>query len=343
MNNAVFDINLESYKRLFEDLKEGIYFSTVEGEILECNQAFLDITGYSLDELKNINARDFYKFPHERIEFQQLIAEKGFVKDFKVTIKRKDKSTIVCLISASPFYNNKKDIIGYSGILRDISFREQAKKRIEEERNKRLLDITYIQERAKKKIAMEIHDGLGQLLFGIKLKMNRLRKLIGENHQQSTLIADIDKAIKNAIDESRRVSRSLRPSVLDDFGIVAALEQLIEQERNNGNVKIDFKHNGINNLILREQIQVAIYRILQEALSNAIRHGKAKKIIISLKLKNEGLELKMSDDGIGFDMKEIEMGHGLVNMKERAEMLKGFFKPKSTPGKGTIIKVVIPI
>jgi PAS domain S-box-containing protein len=279
-------IDLNSYKELFDNSKDGIYFSSVEGKILECNQSFLNITGYEKEDFRQLNALDLYTNKEQRLNFQNQILSYGFVKDFEIQLIKKNKELIYCEVSSNAFKDAEGNFIGYKGILRDITRRKKAEFQVQEEKNKRLIDITYIQEKEKKRIARELHDGLGQMLFSTKLKVEKLKKSNLLDAELKKQLQEIENQIKDTIHETRNMARMLRPSVLDDFGVVPALEQLFEMISNGTEVDITFEKP--KNVESNKQLDLAIYRIVQETLSNAIKHGKATKINVSLQpLKNE--------------------------------------------------------
>lgn len=338
MLNAI-DIRLEDYKSLFDNIKEGIYFSSLEGEVLSCNKAFLSITGYlKRDELM---ADNLYVNSADREHFKREIKEQGFVSEFEVVLQSKSKKQIYCSLSSSPFYDDNNKLVGYTGILRDISWRKEAEAGLREEKRKRLLDVTHIQEREKKRFARELHDGLGQLLFGTKMKLDKLRKKVMGNNEIAPLIEGLEKGLLQSMQETRRLSRALRPSVLDDFGLIAALEQLFEQYNDGTSVEVKLK-TKLKGVKISAQADIAIYRIVQESLNNATRHGKASTIYVSLVEYDDVVKLSVVDNGKGFKENDFERGHGLKNITERAEVLSGHVEINSEKNEGTTINVVMP-
>ncbi len=225
--------------------------------------------------------------------------------------------------------------------IRDISKRIEAEHKLAEERRKRLYEITDVQEREKKRIARELHDGIGQMLFGTKIHLESLKRKVKDQGAIGEMVSDIEVELSNIIDEVRSLSRRLRPSVLDDFGLVPALEQLFDQFQKSTAVKIKV-NIAKNNNRLEGRYETAIYRIIQEAMNNAVRHGRANQIWVDLEEKKSENILIVRDDGVGFELDKVEFGHGTTNMRERAETIGGIFEMSSVLNRGTVIKVIMP-
>jgi PAS domain S-box-containing protein len=458
-------IELYNYKDLFEHSQDGIYFSSLDGQILEVNKAFLNITGYKQDEILEVKSLDLYTDPKVREKFQKEILEKGTVRDFEVDLFRKDKAKITCLLTSSVFKNKEGETIGFKGLIkdvtilkaataalktsekrfrvlfddspdpifvedlkgnildvnpaacelhnmlyteligisvfelvpdklknrvktefqrmvdgnlrtiesvskviqgnreipvevnvsrikyleqdalllhvRDITIRKETERDLGEERRKRLSEITEIQEREKKRMARELHDGIGQMLFGAKVQLESLKRKVKSQEKITELVCDIEFELQEIIAATRALSRRLRPSVLDDFGLFPALEQLFEQYQNVAKIQLRNEVMQPSNRY-GSKTEVAIYRIVQEAISNAVRHGNSSVICITLAAKNNNIELFIKDNGYGFDTAKQEWGHGLKNISERAESIGGKYEMNSIRGKGAEINVVIP-
>ncbi|MCU0431080.1 MAG: sensor histidine kinase [Cytophagaceae bacterium] len=200
------------------------------------------------------------------------------------------------------------------------------------------------QEDERKRIAQELHDGLGQLLTTLKLKLERVHDKSLTEEKEMAAYLEAKKLLSDTIAEVRNISFNLMPSVLEDFGISSALKLLSEQVAKNTGLDVSFKTNTWRGRYDRN-IEVGLYRITQEAINNAIKHSKAEKIAIVLEKKAAQLILRITDYGVGFSMRSgmLEAGNGIYNMQERAELMGGEFKVISKPGKGTRIYVNLPL
>lgn len=207
-----------------------------------------------------------------------------------------------------------------------------------------------IQENERKRIATDLHDGLGQSLTLIKLALgdaaNSLAEGTGEESSQSLL--RLKSRVQDAIDEVRRVAMNLRPSTLDDFGILATLSWFFRKfETDCRDIKVK-KALSIQEDCVPGPLKLAIFRILQEAVSNIVKHSKADLIQVTLKLDGDMVYFSIEDNGRGFDQLgtdnycPLEKGLGLLSMRERAKLSGGVFSIESVAGKGTRIAVSWP-
>ena len=200
------------------------------------------------------------------------------------------------------------------------------------------------QEQERKRVSSELHDGLGQILSALKYKVEFATIEAKEKPiDAEVVLKDILKNITVALTELRRVSSDLKPSVLEDLGVILALKWFTEEYAKiyttiNIDVKIDASESEI-----KEDHKVVIYRIVQEAINNIIKHAEAKNIIITLTKSDKGLLLRISDDGVGFNVQKMKKdksrGLGLDSMEERALKVDGVFKMSSSKFSGTVVQV----
>lgn len=201
------------------------------------------------------------------------------------------------------------------------------------------------QEDERKRIARDIHDGLGQMLATIKFKIENNR---GQNKdgpiEIEKLLNTLLPMIQECLEETRRIQMDLRPPILDDLGIVATISWFTRQ------FEATYSAIHINKAIQIEENQIpisiktVIYRVVQEALNNVSKHSQANLVYLSLRRKGNRIELSISDNGLGFDLKKVlsvgafRKGLGLSSMRERAELSGGSFMIESIRGKGTAIR-----
>ncbi len=197
------------------------------------------------------------------------------------------------------------------------------------------------QENERKRIARELHDSIGQSLAAIKFVLEKkISQLNSTTNFLGIKLEDIVPMIQNTMEEIRRVSMDLWPSILDDLGLLSGINYFCRQFGEiYSAIKID-KDLAVTEDAVPASLKIVIYRILQEALNNIAKYSKADKVLISLHKKNNHLELAIADNGIGFDYQTFPKGMGLVSMKERVELSGGSFALTSFPGKGTTIKAI---
>ncbi|WP_280769874.1 histidine kinase [Salipaludibacillus daqingensis] len=214
----------------------------------------------------------------------------------------------------------------------------------EEIREKLLERLIYAQEEERKRIARELHDETSQSLTSILVSLKLLKqKMIDDSHSEE--IDQIKQVARHTLEEIHYISYSLRPSVLDDLGLIAAIERYTEEFMGKYSIDIDTQVMGFKSLRLPTVIEVTIYRVIQEALTNIARHAKAENVSIILEAGEKTLSIIIEDDGIGFNVKEINHQDtlkkhlGLKGMQERVELIGGKFYIESHVEIGTTIYI----
>ena len=218
---------------------------------------------------------------------------------------------------------------------------------LQQEKN-RIVDI---EENARKKLARDLHDGPTQSIAAIAMRLNYVRKL--SLHQPDKVdeeISKIEDLARRTTKEIRHMLFTLRPLVLETQGLIAALEQSIQkvQETNASvNIHLDTPQKIEDRIDLNTQ--GVVYYIIEEAVGNARKHANAQNIWIRLKLEPDALIAEVQDDGEGFDVRGVTSAYesrgslGMVNMRERAELINGVLALDSRPGKGTMVTLAVPL
>lgn len=248
------------------------------------------------------------------------------------------------LTNKAPLRGNEGEIVGVLGAFVDITAQREVERKLEES-HKQLLELTIWREEARegerKRIAQDLHDDLGQMLTSLRMEVALMRIKYGAKDNE--LAAKMD-TLKEHIDATiqvvRDVSSQLRPAVLDT-GITSALEWQVNQFEYRNDVAC---HLSIDeDLELSSEMSTTIFRIVQESLTNIMRHAKAKNVDIKLQQEGESYLLEIVDDGVGFDTTVTKRkSFGLVGMRERALVLGAAFNVISAVGKGTTISIRIP-
>lgn len=229
----------------------------------------------------------------------------------------------------------------------EYATKEKYELKIQEEINQ-AASLLKVQEEERRRMSREMHDGVGQVLTAIKLVSSKIKTMNSENPKFQAALENLNALIIEAIDSTRTVSFNLMPPVLEDYGIEAALKIVKGNFEKTSDVKIKLDI-VLKNQRLAQKLEINIYRIIQEALNNTIKHAKAKNIIIRIIRKEEIVFMEYSDDGIGFDETKINdtnqslIHNGLANMKTRCKLLGGIFKLTSSMNQGTNIFIKLPI
>jgi two-component system sensor histidine kinase DegS len=338
----------ERYRQIFENAHDAIWVEDLAGTILMANRACHEVTGYAPEELVGITAQGF--LPPESLGEvmevrRRLIAGEALDRPFELEISTKEGGRARLWLTAS--------LIAIDGggraiqlIARDIS--EQA--RLRENLQFYLQQITRAQEHERERIARELHDDTVQSLLFVAQGLDRFGSSPRLN-QAAHVAAEVEKLRKEvlqALANLRRLTQDLRPRILDDLGLLPALEWLADELPDQYGVEASVE---VDDALpeLSQEAQLLLFRIGQEALRNVGRHSGATRATILLQRSGDRVRMTVTDDGKGFelptDISEMAASGklGLLGMYERARLLGGQFQIRSKPGQGTTVEVELPV
>jgi signal transduction histidine kinase len=227
----------------------------------------------------------------------------------------------------------------------------EVKDRKYAEKSLRILseNLVKAQEAERLRLSRELHDSVNQILTVAKLKVHSVKNSLGKgNDGRVKDISEAKNLLEKAIDEVRKISMNLRPSALDDLGLKAAVHSLIDELKDRTKIKIYFRSQNLTRRLSAET-ELALYRMIQEALNNVEKHSKATAVNIEIGTNDSELSLKIHDNGKGFKMlgksnKRVNLKkYGILGMRERTEAVGGKFDIVSSPGSGTDINISIPV
>ena len=196
-------------------------------------------------------------------------------------------------------------------------------------------------EEERRKISRELHDAAGQAMVGIRMSLENLKSGLDGNAEQQTKLQKTINLTENAMLQIRALAYSLRPPMLDLLGVHLSIKQICVELADQTGLIINYSGKEIP--YSSSELSISLYRIVQEALTNVVKHARARHVWVMLKPGRNLIELTIKDDGIGFDLKNIQPGMGLENMRERIRLLKGEMKIESQPGKLTLFKFTFPV
>jgi two-component system sensor histidine kinase UhpB len=211
-------------------------------------------------------------------------------------------------------------------------------RRLEAERLRAGSAALRAQEQERARVARDLHDEVNQSLTGLLLRLEALRE--GASPEIEPELARTKALANQAMRELLSLARQLRPTALDDLGLVAALSGLVDQASESGVEATLSEDGGVTGL--SGDVQLVIYRVAQEALSNATRHSGADRVSVALREHGRGVELEVADDGRGFAFERSESGLGIAGMRERALLVGGELTIESRPGAGTTVRLSVP-
>jgi len=341
------------YRLLVESMNDGLGVQDEHLYWTYVNDKLCEMLGYSRDEMIGRPVTDFLSEADQAIYREQVAKRmRGETESYGLSWLKKNGGTIFTRVSPKPILDERGRFRGSFAVVTDITERKQAEEALEKsEKQLRFLSSQLLtaQETERKRISRELHDELGQSLTVLKLRLNFIEKNLFKD--QTDLRQECEIGVHNInrlIENIRRLSRDLSPTILDDFGLSAALRWLVNNFAQNYNIKVNLNMMDIDGLLPRVS-HVAVYRTVQEALTNIGKHARAKNVSITVNEDDTKILFSIEDDGIGFDSRITalnnpdEKGLGLATMRGRAEMVGGRIDIWTEEGTGTRIMMSFPI
>jgi PAS domain S-box-containing protein len=347
----------ERFRRLLESAPDAMVIVNVDGKMEIVNSQTETMFGYTRSALIGQPVEILVperKRAQHRFERMRSIGARAMPGLDLVGVRR-DGTKFPLEITLSPIAMGEQTVL--CAAIRDKTEQKALEARLmaaERERGDNLrafaASVQGAQEEERQRVSRELHDDLGQRLAALKLKMQMFeQELSGNLPPRTTRIDNIVGDVDRMITEVRRLSYNLRPLALDDYGLSVALEMLCKEFEKVYNVTVRLQVDGAAGELHDEQLDIALYRIAQGALSNVAKHAAATNVDILMTRNDHTVVLSVEDDGRGFDMaslhqrRDIYSGLGLIGMRERSEILGGSFAIASKPEHGTRIQVQIPI
>ena len=337
----------QKYRGLFENMHLGVMEVDLKDNIVWVNRSFEELTGYSSKQLKGKNAIRTFLAEGKATEMMKDISKTRFQKKdsiYEINIKKKNGDLLDVIISGSPIIDINGNVKGSVGIHWDVTDVRRMEKIIEEEKTIRQNEVMKAtlnaEEEQKEMLGNELHDGVGHILTytSLFLQMAANSEKIGPE-----LLLKAHQNVEKAINEIRRISRSLVPAALTDLGLKEAIIELFSQFSDVKNIKFKIDANSKHFNSLSFEAQRTIYRIVQEMVNNAIKYSKCDKIALIVSRTTSILTIKFSDNGIGFNMNKLKKGLGLKSINNRVYFYGGKTQIKSMKGKGTTFIIDFPI
>lgn len=303
------------------------------GTITYINDQFSQISKYPKAELLGQDHRILNSGYHPNSFFKEMWKTIGSGKVWKGEIRNRAKDGTFYWVDTTivPFMNDKGKPYQYLAIRYEITER----KRVEQELQKMMTTIIDVQEEERKRLSRNLHDGIGQNLYSHLITINRLL-----SEMDHPLLEQMQKEATQLIEEIRDISWELRPSVLDDLGLVPAIRSFLS--RFSENYHIDVYFECVLNRRLDISIELSIYRIIQEALTNIRKYAEVSDASVTIREFDEIVRVMIEDKGKGFELDSQSRGVGLFSMDERTRAVGGELTINSYPGKGTRIILEVP-
>jgi two-component system sensor histidine kinase UhpB len=341
----------DRFRHLLENINEGIVIQDKNSVITYANDKFLRMIGYRQDEVVGRPIHALIGMGWLRKDRgAETRADKDPWKSAEIAWNRKDGKMVFTILSPKPIYDKDGRFSGSIAVLTDITDRRNVEielRRSHEELRGLSQHLERVRENESKRIAGEIHDVLGQQLTSLKMDLSWLKErvLAGDGDPGKVLekIGDMSDLIDRTIQDVQTISAELRPGLLDDLGLLPAIEWLCQDFQERTRIKCSMSCNR-EDIDVEPDLATAIFRISQEALTNVVRHAKATRIHISLKKEDGALTLKIKDNGRGIKKEHIwdPSSLGIIGMRERARRFNAELRISGAPQKGTTLVAMFP-
>lgn len=356
----------KSHKELRETnfaLEKATYLVKTDsaGNIIYANDKYCHVTKYTITELRgrplfynNLGGKESIIYDHIRDPERKTEVWQGEVFD-----TASDGAGFWLDVTMMPIIDNKSNLYQYLVVCNDITKRknterelwlltEEKMRRQETEQHIRSFSIITGQEKERERVAAEIHDGIGQMLTSLRMKLEQVDDRMEHKDPE---IQKVNALLAGIIFETKRICADLLPSVLEDFGLRSAIRELVKMCRETASSITFHLEENIRLESLPREVEIGVFRILQEALNNAIKHSGATIIEVHIDSDSEFLNMIIQDNGKGFyfdnqyiySREKFPKAHGLRGMKERADLLSGTLNISSEPGQGTAIQLELPL
>ena len=349
MTEAKFRLTEKDYRYLFENASDAMWVQDMEGNFLDGNRALEKLSGYTLEELAGKNITQFLsdEFLALAKEVQRrLLMGEEFEQPYEQRFLVKGGRTRIVKMATNPIIING-EVKGFQHVARDITEERQ----LQENMRFYVHQVTRAQEDERKRIARELHDDLAQSLLlltqGLDFLSSTTRKKLSDAELRQSLEKLRSQAI-NTLEGLRRYAQDLRPPILDHLGLLPALEWMVEDLAKKHGIDARVKVLG-SERSLPAEVELLLFRIAQEALTNTRRHAEASRARITLEFGDDKVVLTVNDNGKGFKL-PLRLGDlasvgklGLAGMQERAQLIGGRLELQSEVGKGTTVTVEVPV
>jgi PAS domain S-box-containing protein len=312
------------------------YINPSAESVIEISGA--DCQGKSIFDVFKLKSQVTNEFPVNPLQCELNTSTRIGIREGFMLVSNSGKEVPIGEVSINHVVGIGGNSAGLVITFKDITDKLEREKLMEIIERKRLIAQIEGQENERRRIAKDLHDGLGQMLNAIKMNINIIT-------QHAEKARDLNCLLDEAINETKRISENLLPSKIRDFGLATNLKSLCYEVEQSTQVPVAFHKLG-EIRSLTNVVKINLYRIAQEAITNAVRHGNPSHIVVQISEEHGKLLMTIEDDGTGFKLSaEDEALHqnGLINMRDRARILNGTVSIESDPNRGTVILVEVPV
>ena len=339
--------NFEDMQKELEIVRKQIAVVIDEGDALEKNTQLakqrLVLVSKAFNNYTEEQVREAYETANDfQVKLSVSKTQEKQLRDKRDDLERRLKGLLETIERADHIVNQVNVVLNY--LTSDLKHVGLA---LEQAKQKQDFGIRIIsaQEEERKRLSREIHDGPAQMMANVLMRTDLIERTYREKGIEQAIaeIADLKKTVRNALSEVRRIIYDLRPMALDDLGIVPTLKKYLSTVTEyNPDVSIHFQSRSTE-MRISSNYEVAIFRLVQECVTNAMKHGKSKDIWVKLEWLKSAVNVVVKDNGVGFDPRIVkDQSFGIIGMRERIDLLHGSMSIQSEVNRGTTILFKIP-
>ena len=340
-------VSERNYRQLFENANDAIWVHDLQGNITAANEAAAKLVGYDIIEMGKMNVREFLSDESLNIASQirhKLLEQEAVEQPYEQSLIRKDGTKAILKLTTSLVTENGKPI-GFQHIARDVT----EERRMQDSLRYYLSHVTKVQEEERKRIARELHDDTSQALYALSRQVDNFARNNSRQAPNTTaFLKELQEQLNKTLQGIRRFTQELRPSMLDDLGLLATLRWQVSDLEKQSGVEVRLTVIGIERRFSAE-MELTIFRIVQEALRNVEKHAQASKVEVKIEFCEGKTKISIGDNGKGFDSGRSladlprEGKLGIAGMEERVRLLNGNMRIEAEPDKGTKVMIEVPI
>ncbi len=324
-------------QNIIDITEEGFFVIDKDQGVVQANQSLLALLGFDqMDQVLGKSIQELFKsgLIQDNVDIFDLCEEKGFLKDQDLTFENNQGQCKHVVINAVLQYTDEGRRL--SALCRDITQRKEAEQKLRSYASKLMI----VEERERRRIATVLHDHVGQLLAMANLKLTALTQKA--EAPSSDMLTSIQQLIQDANSYAKTLTVELSPPILYEVGLGAAIQWLLEKFQTESGISYQFKHDELD-VLINNELRSLLYQAVKELLHNVVKHSQASRVAASLLRVDDAVEIKIEDDGIGFDTKklknydDVSKGFGLFNIREHIYYLGGSMRICSKQGHGTTV------
>jgi len=334
------------YRRLFERASDAIWANDLNGIVTVANRASAELMGDNLEEMVGSDVRKYLSaqgLASARMVRKALLEGLPLQQPYEQQLIRKDRTEVILMVSSSLVKHGDEPPV-FEHVARDVT----RERRMQDNLRYYLQQITRTQEEERNRIARDLHDDTAQALYALTRQVdNYVRGSAGLLAGTVTFLKGLEEQLRNVSQGVRRFSLDLRPPMLDDLGLLSTIRWLTSDMEQRYGTCTSLEVVGTERR-LQQHIELAIFRIVQEALRNVEKHASATNVDVIVRFDTARISISVEDNGKGFELSEMgelpRVGRlGLMGMEERAKLLGGTIKIQSVLNKGTLVLIEVPV